>query len=107
MSLSNHLLKYKKNMNKKSIDEQAIKAYMNLESVHNHLDEIFIIFDTEKRIAIAKDDIELADFISEQMRTLSNVENGLRFGKDYLKNLVGLSWDLYGGDITTRTDGDD
>lgn len=94
-------------MNKKSIDEQAIKAYMNLESVDSHLDEIFDIFDTELRIANAKGDKELSDFISQQMRILSSVENRLRFGKDYLKNLIGLSWDLYGGDITTRTDGDD
>ena len=94
-------------MNKKSIDEQAIKAYMSLEAVDNHLDEIFYIFDTELRIATAKGDKELVDFISEQMRILSSVENRLRFGKDYLKNLIGLSWDLYGGDITTRTDGDD
>lgn len=94
-------------MNKKSIDGHAYKALMALETLASEIDELHTIFDAEARIANVKGDEELRNFITQQMRVLNNIENRLSFGKDYLKNLIGLSWDLYGGDITTRTDGDD
>ena len=93
-------------MNNKSIDENALKAIMALETVDSHLDEIFNIMDTELRIANTKGDTELANFISEQMKMLSTIENRIKFGKEYLKNLMGLSWGLYGGDITLRNNDD-
>lgn len=91
-------------MDKELIDNHTIKALMNLESVLSSLDEIFISMETEYKLAKTKGDEQLAEFIYDSMKQLNNVENRMKFGEEYLKNLLGLSWELYKGDITTRTE---
>ena len=86
----------------KSIDSNAIKGVMYLEQTIGVLDNLYTLYYEELKIAETKGDTEQSEFIKHQMKQLSNIQNRLENSKDYLNNLVGLSWEAYKSSIELK-----
>lgn len=96
-------------MNKldKSIDGNAIKAIMYLEQAQGAIENIVLAYYDELRVAEAKGDSELVDFIKSNTNSLNSIENRLNSYKDYLNNVVGLGWEAYKSQIQLRKNKDE
>jgi hypothetical protein len=91
----------------KSIDNNAIKGVMYLEQAISAIDNLYTLYYEELRVASAKGDEEESDFIKKHMTILSNIQNRLEGSKDYLNDLVGLSWEVYKSNIQTKKKDDE
>lgn len=96
-------------MNKldKSIDGNAIKAIMYLEQAEGAIENIVLAYHDELRVAEAKGDMELVDFIKSNTNALNSIETRLSSYKDYLNNVVGLGWGAYKAQIELRKNKDE
>lgn len=96
-------------MNKldKSIDGNAIKAIMYLEQAQGAIENIVLAYYDELRVAEAKGDSELVEFIKTNTNSLNTIENRLSSYKDYLNNVVGLGWEAYKAQIQLRKNKDE
>jgi hypothetical protein len=91
----------------KSIDGNAIKGVMYLEQAIGSVDNLQNLYHEELKIAETKGDSEMVDFIKSHMNKLSNIQNKLDVYKDYLNNLVGLSWEAYKQGIEIKKKNDE
>ena len=91
----------------KSIDSHAIKGVMYLEHTLSSLDNIQNLYQEELKIAEAKGDEQLAEFIKSHLNKLSSIESRVDIYKDYLNSLVGLSWQAYQQGIEIKKKNDD
>lgn len=90
----------------KSIDGNAIKAIMYLEQAESAIGNIVLAYYDELRVAEAKGDMELVDFIKSNTNALNSIENKLNSYKNYLNNVVGLGWEAYKAQIQLRKNKD-
>lgn len=84
---------------KKSIDSNAITAKMYLEQAEVAMDNILDLMYEELRVAEAKGDNEEVSFIKEHISKIQNSKIRIDSIGDYMSNLVGLSWEVYKGEI--------
>jgi hypothetical protein len=91
----------------KSIDGNAIKAIMYLEQAESAIGNIVLAYYDELRVAEAKGDMELVDFITSNTNALNSIENKLNSYKDYLNNVVGLGWEAYKQSIEIKKKNDE
>ena len=84
---------------KKSIDSNAITAKMYLEQAEVAMDNILDLMYDELRVAEAKGDNEEVSFIKEHISKIQNNKIRIDSIGDYMSNLVGLSWEVYKGEI--------
>jgi hypothetical protein len=84
---------------KKSIDSNAITAKMYLEQAEVAMDNILDLMYEELRVAEAKGDNEEVSFIKEHISKIQSSKIRIDNIGDYISNLVGLSWEVYKGEI--------
>lgn len=84
---------------KKSIDSNAITAKMYLEQAEVAMDNIVDLMYEELRVAEAKGDNDEVSFIKEHLSKIQNSKIRIDSIGDYMSNLVGLSWEIYKGEI--------